>query len=888
MGTENVALIAFNRGLISKKGMARTDIKRTALSAEIQTNWVPRVLGSMSLRPGLGYLGSTKGNKRAFHLPFIFSSTDKALIEFTDLFMRVRVDDVVIQRVAVTSAVTSGDFSAATGWTDADESGAVSTIAGGKLELVGTKFAAAIRKQEVTVSGGNVNKEHALRVIVDRGPVTLRVGSTDGGDDYVAETNLGTGVHSLAFTPTGNFWIKLSSLTQSKKIVDSITVEAAGALEIPTPYVEADLRKVRYDESADVIYLACKGYQQRKIERRNTRSWSIVLYEPLDGPFRNINVTTNTIAASAITGDVTLTSSKPLFKSSNVGSLFKITSIGQRVAFDANGADQWSNPIKILGVGASQRTFNIIRTGTWVATITLQRSVGEIGAWVDVATYTTNATITLNDALDNQTIYYRIGIKSGGYTSGTASLELNYANGGLTGVAKITAFTNETTVSAAVLSDLGGTTGSTDWSEGEWSNRRGYPSAVALHEGRLWWAGKTKIIGSLSDGYESFDEDIEGDSRPINRSIGSGPVDNINWLISLSRLLIGTDSQEWTARSSSLDEPLTVTNFNIKSPSTQGSADVGGVKLDDTGLFVQRSGKKLYRMANNAQTSYGYGDYAASNLMELCPELGMSGILRIAVQRQPDTRVHCLFGDGTVGLLVNQPAEDVLAWVLIETDGIVEDIVVLPGEEEDDVYYQIARQVGGNTVRYLEKWAQETECIGGSVNKQADSFVVYDDVATTTITGLNHLEGRECVVWADGRDVGYHTVVSGEIELDIEASEVVVGLYYRARYKSSKLAYAASGGTPLTMRKKLDKLGVIMLNTHYQGLRYGPDFDNLDDLPLSEDEAETPADTMWDDFDTQPFEFPGSFDSDARLCLEAAAPRPCTVLALVIGVMTNG
>lgn len=521
MGMENVALVAFNRGVISKKGMARIDLKRTALSAEIQTNFIPRVLGSMSLRPGFQYLGATKDNKVSFHIPFIFSRSDTALIEFTDLAMRVRVSDVIISRVAVSTAVTSGDFSSATGWTDADESGATSTITGGKLELVGTKFKSAIRKQQVTVASGDLNKEHGLRIVVDRGPVMLRVGSTDGGDDYVSETGLGTGEHSLAFTPTGDFWVQLSSLSQSKKIVDSITVESSGDMELSSPFIEADLRKIRYDESADVIYIACKGYRQRKIERRGTRSWSIVVYEPEDGPFRNINVTTTSISASAITGDITLTASQKLFKSSNVGSLFKLTSIGQKVATDANGADQWTNPIKVTGVGASQRTFNIIRSGTWSGTITLQRSVGEVGSWTDVTSYTTNATTTYNDGLDNQTIYYRIGFKSGNYTSGTASLELNYASGGLTGIAKITGYTNETTVSAAVLSDLGGTTGTTDWSESEWSDRRGYPSAVALHEGRLWWGGKTKIIGSISDAYESFDEDIEGDSAVINRSIGS-------------------------------------------------------------------------------------------------------------------------------------------------------------------------------------------------------------------------------------------------------------------------------------------------------------------------------------------------------------------------------
>lgn len=57
MPRNNVPLLAFNRGIISPLALARTDIERLALSAEVQTNWMPRLLSSMMLRPGLGYIG---------------------------------------------------------------------------------------------------------------------------------------------------------------------------------------------------------------------------------------------------------------------------------------------------------------------------------------------------------------------------------------------------------------------------------------------------------------------------------------------------------------------------------------------------------------------------------------------------------------------------------------------------------------------------------------------------------------------------------------------------------------------------------------------------------------------------------------------------------------
>jgi len=897
MAREHVPLVAFNRGIISPLALARTDIRRTALSAEEQTNWMPRVLGSMMLRPGLGYIGGTKSNNKAFHIPFIFSTTDTAIIEITDANMRVYVDDTVVTRNSVSTAITDDDFSTDTGaWVDIDEVGATSTIdtTDEQLELVGSGYAAAGRRQTIAVADGDQNTEHAVRIEVDRGPVTFRLGSTSGGDELISETTLGTGTHSLAFTPTtANIYLQITSLAQAVKIVSSVEIEASNGMDITAPWAEADLQNIRYDQSADVIYIACNGYKPKKIERRAARSWSLVDYEPEDGPFRVLNTGVTTLTPSAISGDITLAASRNLFTEDHVGALYKITSVGQLVEQDITGEDQWSDNIRVIGTG-TQRYFDIVRAGTWVGTVTLQRSVDEPGSWVDVATYTTNGTVTnYNDGLSNQIVYYRIGIKAGDYTSGTAELSMTYANGNLTGVVRITAYTDEQNVSAAVLSSLGGTDASTNWYEGEWSDYRGYPSSTVLHEGRNWWAGKTKVWGSISDAYESFDEEQEGDSAPINRSIGQGPVDSVDWLLPLSRLIIGTDGAEWSARSSSLDEPLTVSNFNLKAPSTQGSYNVAAVKIDDTGLFVQRSGTKLFQL--NTSGDVTFGDYQSVDLMELAPEVGEPSIIRIMPQRQPDTRVHCVRSDGKVAVLISQPAEEVLCWVLVETDGDIEDVVVLPGSVEDVVYYVVKRTINGSTVRYLEKWALESECRGGALNKQADSFIVYDDVSTTTITGLSHLEAEEVIIWADGIYVGTDTVSGGQITLTTAASQVVVGVYYEARFKSAKLAYASRLGTALTQKKKVDHIGLMLYNTHYQGLRYGPSFEEsggeytlLDGLPAVEEGAEVADDTVWESYDTEMIEFNGEWDTDSRVCLLAQAPKPCTVLGAVIAINTNG
>lgn len=896
MSKLNHLIFAFNRGRISRLALARVDLeKRVGLSAEEQTNWVPRTLGSMMLRPGWRYTGATNDNDTAVHIPFVFALDDQAIVELTDLTLRVKVDETPVTRASVSTAVTNGTFTTdLTGWTDADESGCASTFAaGGYLQLLGNGTLSAIRTQALTVATNDRGVEHALRVVVARGPVRLRVGTTSGEDNFLTETELATGTHSLAFTPTSNCVVYLASRLDRAVLVDSVSVEASGVMTLPAPWAEADLSLIRWDQSGDVIFVACDGYQQRRIERRGETSWSLVTYYANDGPFLPVNVTNKTLTPSATSGNITLTASQAFFRTGHIGALFRLTSSGQLVTDSFSGDNDFSSPIEVSGVD-NARVFSVVITGTFTATVRLQSSVDEGVSWVNVAGYSSATSVTYDDGLDNQVVLYRMGIQSSDYSSGTAVITLTYSAGSITGVARVTGYASSTSVTAEVLAPLGGTAATSDWAEGEWSDQRGWPTAVAFDEGRLWWAGRDKVWGSVSDAFDSFDEDVEGDSAPINRSIGSGPVDRINWLLSLQRLVLGGQGAEHTSRSNSLEEPLTATNFTLKQPSTQGSAAVPAAKIDTSGVFVQRGGSRVYMLEYDGGTM----EYQSLDLTAIAPEVGEPQVTRLAVQRQPDTRVHCLRSDGTVALLILDPAEDVKCWVEVETDGLVEDVFVMPsvpGEIEDKVYYLVNRTVDGATVRYLERWALESECVGGALNKQADSFILYSGVAASTITGLSHLEGEEVVVWADGVDLSpgvgddqtTYTVDGGQITLGVSVEEAVIGLPYSSTYKSTKLAYGAQMGTALTQRKRVDHIGLILADTHAKGIQYGSDEDNLDDLPEYEDGTAVDEDAIHEAYDKDSVEFSGTYDTDARIVLKGYAPRPVTVLAAVVTLNTH-
>lgn len=905
MAVENVPLLAFNRGLVSKHGLARVDIKRTALSAEVFTNWIARVLGSMMLRPGSGWLGNTRADAKPFYLEFVFSLTDKALVELTDQNLRIWINDAVLQRVAVATAVTNGNFAAdVAGWTDNDEAGAVSAWSGafgGSLSLQGTGTNAAIRDQQVVVAAGDLGKEHALRIVIERGPVTLRIGNALGDDTYINETVLDTGSHSLALTPSTDIWIRFFTRRIPLAFVGQCTIEAAGDLVLPTPWLAADLPRIRYDTSGDIIFIACKGtYQQRAIERRAAHSWSIVLYQPEDGPFLVENIGPITLTPSTITGDTTVIASKALFRTSHVGALFRITSVGQDVIKVGAALNDATDAIRVTGVG-SDRAITIILSGFFdgVRTIILERSFDN-AAWSAVPgeTWIAAITVAFTDGLDNQIVFYRLRISVIG-GAGNTNMELSIPTGSITGVVRVTAFVSTVNVSVQVLKALGGTSATAVWAEGTWSIFRGYPSAVGFHSGRLCWAGKGFLWGSISDGFYSFDDTVEGDSGTFARSIGSGPVDNINWILGLQRLLLGADMAEQQAVTSSLDEPITPINFGIRPASTQGSHLVAGQKIDTHAIFAARGGTRVFDLGLDPTS----GDYVTQELTAIVPDLFEDeaniandlSIVRLGVQRKPDTRIHAVRADGTVAIAIFDRLENVICWLDYETDGDVEDVVILPGTVEDQVYYAVKRTINSVTKRSLERWALEVECRGAAVTKLADAFILYQGPAIAHVP-VAHLEGKQVVVWADGVDVGYddddnliYTVTGGFLapDLSVPASTIVVGLPYMGKWQSAKLAYAAQLGTALNQKKKVDGLGVIMRNTHARGLKYGPDFDTLDPLPQIEDGGPVDPDYIWPEYDKASFEFPGEWDTDSRICLQAMAPRACTLLALTGTVETN-
>ena len=886
---------SFNNGEISRDARARVDLEKVRLTAEIQENILPYAIGSGQFRPGFGYLGATLSNAFARLEPFVRSRSEVAMGEFTVGKLRIWSDDAPITRPAVTSTVTNGDFSSSSGWTLTAASGATATISGGVLTLTAAaRGSSAYCERAVTTS--TPNTEHALRVVVTRGPVLFRCGSASGLDDYVRETTLDTGVHSLAFTPTGTFYPRFISKIQRSVIVDSITVEAAGVLELDGPWTVDDLPRLRISNSIDVFFVACSSWAPRKIERRAERSWSVALYIVDDGPFTLTRTAQVRLKAAANVGNTTLTADSSFFQPEHVGALFSLVHEQLDKTVTLASDSEYFDPFRVTGVngtGFNDRSYTLTISGTWVGTWAIERSYDdELSGYNRFGTANTgNFASTVNEAVENNNlfVFHRIGFIPNGYTSGVMTARVQYSGSSGSGVVRVTGYTSPTVVSVEVLSPLHNITFTDDWREGEWSDVRQWPSALTFFDGRIFWGGEDKIWGSVSNNFYSFSTDVEGDSGPILRSVATGQgVNIIRWMLPLQRLQIGTDSAEISARASSFDEPLTPDAVTLKDASTQGVADIAAVKMDSRGLFIQASGEKVYELVYDFEAN----DYTSRDLNSVNDEIFEDvAATQMAVQRQPESYVWIVREDGVLAFLLFDPKEEVTGWFRLITDGDVEAVCVLPGDPQDRVYIVVKRTINGSDVRYVEKMAMHREARGGSTNKMADSGLLFAGPASSvTVAHLANETGL--VAWGtkDGTPqaiTGLSANGSGVVSLGASYTNIWIGLPYRGRYKSAKLAYGGQGGTAVIEKKRVEKVGLLAGDMHKAAVRYGPDFDNLYALPNVERGKVTSDHYIWDDYAEPLMGFGGGWDTDARVCLEMQAPYPVTLYGLIIAMDTN-
>jgi hypothetical protein len=478
------------------------------------------------------------------------------------------------------------------------------------------------------------------------------------------------------------------------------------------------------------------------------------------------------------------------------------------------------------------------------------------------------------------------------HTSGTetyGAIDWEYRHDD-TGYVEITAFTSATVVTATVKEDDGGisvlphnTVGSSNatkkWSLGSFGGDQGFPRAVAFYEERLYFAGTTgqpqSIFGSVTADFENQTPGTVDDAA-VNITIASDQVNVIKHLLPARFLQVLTTSSEFTLSGGTGATPVTPTNVNVLRETTFGSSDIRPLRAGNSTILIQKGLEKVKEITFNLDTDGLLG----VDLSILADHLPRGGLTDMIWQQEPELILWFVHSDGGLVGLTYDRANGAVGWHDhdIGGSGIVESITAIPSGAEDQVYLSVKRTINGSTVRYIESLT--TIDFGDDVADAfyVDSGLTYDGSATTTITGLNHLEGETVSVLADGAAHADKTVTGGAIALDRSSTKVHVGYGYSSIVETLRMEAGAEDGVAQGKIKRIH--GVTARFFKSVGAEIGPDLNNLDRLPFRDSSMSMDTAVPLFNGDKEIF-FPSGYDNDARVVIRQNQPLPMTVLAIM-------
>ena len=743
----NAPVLTFQGGIIGGELHNRVDIQTYPQGAEEMSNYRPTLQGVMQRRPPMEHIDlSDDHTKRCRNLPFVFNVDTSYLVNLTEDRIAFYSNDVRVTTETVSSTMAAS-------WTDLSTVPSSITVIGDDLWLDADGANYAIAEKAITVAGGDTAKTHVLAFEIKHGPLDVRIGTTSGDADVMRYDRLRAGDHRLAFIPGATtIYLQVKHNNNAGRyIADNVEILPGPEFTLPCPYDEADLPALHVQQIRDVLYITHGDYWPRRLERRGAHSWSLVKFEPDDGPFGDLNTSDITIAASATTGEVTLTASEDLFDDTDVGVIYQLTAGGTTKTTTAVSDNIFTPGIKVSG-GDGTRSFEYDISGTFVGSVHLQYSNGNENGYSDVGSSfgfpkSGGSAASIYDGKINETLYYRLGVKPGNYTSGTINMMLTYKFSSSNGKVRILEIVSPTQATAEVTSALASTEATKTWRRGDWNTTDGFPVSIASGYGRLWFARGSRVWPSKSDDFTAFESVVDEKDSSFSRNLASPSSDGIRWLAMVNHLIIGTASFEQVGLGNTQAEPIGPANFQFLPGTEEGGSDIQPIVIGGSILFVHRNRRQLMQFTQNPK-ALSETSYVAVDLTARAPEILDDRIAGIAYQKEPDRRIYVWLDSGKLcELLFRREGEiDVVAWSTVETTGRVEDVVVMPREDEDVVYISTRRTASdGSTIRAIEKLGRERvlmDCdryhldsaLGYTLSKPATTAAPSDTTGSITIT----------------------------------------------------------------------------------------------------------------------------------------------------------
>lgn len=809
---------SFNAGEITPRLAARTDFSKYSSGLETAVNVIPLAEGGLMRRAASRYIAATQSSSVKARLKrFEFSTTQAYILELGEQIMRFYRHQGQIIAANITASITNGTFpSGIASWSD---------VSGG--------------------GGGIAHDVTNLRLSLDPG-------GTAASDIASAEQQV-TNASALDHT------IKFRVYGAPGNTVDLQIGTATGGTQILSP--------VQFQ-----VGFHCKTFTA-------TAANFFVQFRSL-GTYQNKIVGIDDVSLidnSGIEIDTPWTESE---------------------LFTVNGPQ--SADVLYL-YHPDNPTYKLLRLGhtSW--------SLVEV-PWVDGPYLDENisATTLLPSAATGLGINLTLSVKTGvnddrGWLSTDIGRLVRYqkAGAGAWGYTVIVSITSPTVAVADVREDFQATpTAAISFRLGAWSGTTGYPSIGTFYEQRQFAANTSTRPQSLwatqtADFENHTPDNLSGtveDDDALDYTISADEVNAIRWFSpGEDTLVLGTTGGEWIPESAGI--VITPSDIVVRRRTKHGSANIQPVRVGNVVLFVQAAKRKIREFG----FAFEVDGFQAFDMTRLAQHITRGGIVEMDFQQEPDSLVWAVRSDGQLLSMTFRREEDVVGWArhivggsFSTGDVVVESVAVIPGADgagqtqssanRDEVWITVKRTINSATVRYVEVLERDYET-GDDENDSyySDSIITYDGVATSSITGLDHLEGETVKVFADGFIHPDQTISSGAITLDADAAVVQIGLGYTHTIKPLKFEGGTVAGTAVGKTKQIFGVTYVLLNSHT--ITFGPDTDNLRTIDFRV--VSDAMDTAVPFFTGERFEaFDGDWKFDPRIVIQSDDPVPFTLLAL--------
>lgn len=556
--------------------------------------------------------------------------------------------------------------------------------------------------------------------------------------------------------------------------------------ELATPYGAASLSRLRWVQSADVIYL-CDGLQPvQRLSRFALNSWTIAPQVFETGPFRVQNLDkTMTVRASASTGSVTLTANVALFQSGHVGSLMRLRPT------DNTAVSLWTSN-ESLAVGAQRR---------------YRRNI--------------YALVAGSNSGDNPPVH-----EEGIDQVDNAPTRWEYL-GDDVGVVRITAVVSSTSATATVIRRVPEacvTSPTYRWSEGAWSPLYGYPAQIELYDQRLVLAATPSeprtVWFSTVGAFNDFLDGTEADEAFAYTIAGEGSINTVqNLRRGRAGLHIFALGEEYSTRSESRAQTIGPTTAVFSLDGSIGSSPARPIAPDGDPIFIARDKRRVLQISYSLDRDGNQ----SRNLSRVAQHLGAGLFEQIVWQSAPEPIAWLRRASGDLVAMIYDRAEDVLGWAQITVaDGFVESIAVTPDASGtgDILSLVVRRTVNGVTVRHVEEQASIFGLLTGELDVARAvhffSAIAFNLEVPQDGFSLPHLAEKAVYAWTDRGDFGPFTVAAnGAITLPVPASRGCIGLLDETHlFETLDVQAATANGNSMGRNKKIPgKVGIALHRT---------------------------------------------------------------------------